>query len=247
MSADWNKFIDNVSTKISSQTIEGSYDPEDNDINDFASYIIDQYIEAIVDKAQTPTGNKHKKPQNASSVNDLKNAFSSAFKKMEKEISPTLEEKENDPMYADADVIVKDIKKIYNIELINEAIKNEPPDIPDDPYYMMSNGIINYWNSCLEQPFTPDPPIPPCNIGVPGIFSSMYYGSRKKLADSLRKSFNVGKKYKKEEDISVAGKAVATAISRSFSEHMLDFKLVYNGSLSLGTSVPSVGFVSFVF
>ena len=89
MPADWKSFIDNVSKKIESQDIKDS--------EDFANFISDQYLKATVDKAQSPFGNVHKK----GSSDILVSSFARAFKMLESETSPTLEEKESDPMYAD--------------------------------------------------------------------------------------------------------------------------------------------------
>ena len=97
MPANWTSFILNVSNKLSGQSIQGSYDSNGKDVDDFATYLANQYVSAVSGKAQTPFGNLHQQ----GNTELLKTAFSQAFKLLESERSPTLKQKNEDPKYAD--------------------------------------------------------------------------------------------------------------------------------------------------
>ena len=97
MPADWSNFILNVGNKLDSKSIEGSYDPNGRNVDDFSTYLTDQYISAIVNKAQSPYGNLHKKGNS----DLIKIALDKSFKMLEDERSPTLEDKLSDPKYSD--------------------------------------------------------------------------------------------------------------------------------------------------
>ena len=490
MPANWSSFITNVSNKISGQSIQGSYDPAGKDVDDFATYLADQYVLAINNKAQTPFGNLHQKGDSEL----LKTAFSKAFKLLESEKSPTLEQKLKDPKYEDlkepipsvntdeyldkfdleflawaelngatipdftyslffsqfpnfpttrsqqvleiarrivqkydgtSDYIqwlyvlrfdpiypdwtkeisdkaleiiksigtseskkMEDFKNLANVniskELFQEEHINDPERIPDymtrnfiikftydkkynskyfkrlsdnnyyvnididekfkvsniltndnldklfeenissfgvpqlnklsksssqyttyykqalenslsginitkaaaygeeakrfvelkkryiqelvdaenksseeddandknDPYNIMANGILAYWASTIQQPFSANPPIPPCIIPLPlgGFYVPLYYGSKKRLAGYLRRAFNTGKIFKTIPERRISAIAVASALAFSFAANMLEFKLIYNGGIpTTGGPVPMVGFVPIVF
>ncbi len=483
MPADWGTFITNVGNKLSGQSIQGSYDSAGKDVDDFATYLANQYVLAISGKAQTPFGNLHQK----GNTQLITTAFSKAFKLLEKEQSPTLEEKLKDPDYSDLeeplpnintdeyldkfdldflawaelngesipdftysiffsqfpdfpttreqqvleiarrivkkydgtsdyiqwiyslrlspdypewskeisdkalelikgigtaeskkiedfknlqnieitkelfqeehandperipDYIVKDfvIKFTYDVryesgifktlignvsgvdELIDEKLstsvilnnqnldklfsgnfsglglfnnldalksstylnaiqklslasiklsksiaydyeasrfrdlkqryiqeladnekKNSESDNPNDPYYIMATGVLAYWASTLQQPFTPTPPVPPCLLTLPlgGFFIPIYYGSRKRLADYLRRALNSGKRFKTIPERQIGARVVASALAFSFAANMLEFKLIYNGGVpTSGPPAPMIGFVPIVF
>jgi hypothetical protein len=486
MPANWTSFILNVSNKLSGQSIQGSYDSNGKDIDDFATYLANQYVSAVSGKAQTPFGNLHQQ----GNTELLKTAFSRAFKLLESERSPTLKQKNEDPKYADlkepipsintdeyldkfdleflawaesrgetipdftyslffsqfpnfpttrsqqvleiarrivqkydgtSDYIqwlyvlrfdptypdwtkevvdkaieiiksigtssnkkLEDFKNLTNVniskELFQEEHINDPARIPDymvrdfitkftydkkynsryfkrltqdnnlinaaidntfkvskiltndnldklfggnirsfniqplnylsksssnysaykqnvenslsdisrakavaygeearrfvelkrryvqeladaekkysegddanDPYNIMASGVLAYWASTLQQPFSPTPPVPPCIITAPlgGFYIPIYYGSRKRLADYLRRAFNTGKLFKTIPERRIGATAVATALAFSFAVNMLEFKLVYNGGIpTTNGPFPMVGFVPIVF
>jgi len=486
MPANWVSFISNVSIKLSLQSIQGAYDKPGQDVDDFATYLANQYVLAISGKAQTPFGNLHQ--QGDSEI--IKTAFNKAFKLLEEERSPTLEQKLKDPKYEDlkdpipsintdayldkfdleflawaesrgatipdftyslffsqfpnfpttrsqqvleiarrivqkydgtsdyiqwlyvlrfdpsysdwtteisnkALEIIKDIgtsgsKKIEDFkdlpnvniskELFQEEHINDPQRIPDymirdfiikftydknynsryfkrltqdnytvnlaidetfkvsniltnnnldklfggnissfniqqlnylskssstystykqglenslaeinkqkaaayeveakrfvelkqryiqelaaaeekasekddvnDPYIIMASGILAYWASTLQQPFSAAPPIPPCIITAPlgGFYIPLYYGSRKRLADYLRRALNTGKLFKTLPEKPISATAVATALAFSFAANMLEFKLIYSGGIpTTAGPVPMIGFVPIVF
>jgi hypothetical protein len=486
MPANWTSFILNVSNKLSGQSIQGSYDSNGKDVDDFATYLANQYVSAVSGKAQTPFGNLHQQ----GNTELLKTAFSQAFKLLESERSPTLKQKNEDPKYADlkepipsintdeyldkfdleflawaesrgetipdftyslffsqfpnfpttrsqqvleiarrivqkydgtSDYIqwlyvigldptypdwtkavvdkaveiiksigtsnnkkLEDFKNLTNVniskELFQEEHINDPERIPDymvrdfitkftydknynsryfkrlsqnnytvnaiidnvfkvsniltnanldklfggnissfgipqlnylskssssygpyrqilerslsdissekavaygeearrfvelkrryiqeladsekkslegddanDPYNIMASGVLAYWASTLQQPFSAAPPIPPCIITAPlgGFYIPIYYGSRKRLANYLRRAFNTGKLFKTIPERRISATAVATALAFSFAANMLEFKLIYNGGIpTTNGPVPMVGFVPIVF
>jgi len=484
MPANWTSFILNVGDKLSGQSIKGSYDPAGKDVDDFATYLADQYVLAVNGKAQTPFGNLHRK----GNTELLKIAFSKAFKLLESERSPTLDDKLKDPKYEDLkepipsvnideyldkfdleflawskengasipdftfsqmfdtfpkypkdenelidklsdsilskfdgssgyliwlnslpgdlgrkvlarinektkNILKKDLvvgdnvvatvsvanslkkrdiegiissirtdsgRKKYVIRVKNtqEAVKadegsvlrlvkstdfsqyksealtrkifqeshyNNPQKIPsrytedfilkftyvkgidnnflkytysyafardqikkeryaaefkrnidlktklineisdkyknqentnkpeegtNDPYEIMADGVLAYWASALQQPFSAAPPVPPCTITPPlgGFYIPIYYGSRKRLANYLRRAFNTGKLFKTIPERRISATTVATALAFSFAANMLEFKLIYNGGIPTPTGpVPMIGFVPIVF
>jgi len=484
MPANWASFITNVGSKLSGQSIQGSYDPSGNDVDDFATFLANQYVLAVAGKAQTPFGNLHQK----GNTQLLTTAFSQAFKLLENEQSPTLEEKMKSPEYADLEeplpVVntdeyldkfdldflawaelngesipdftysiffsqfpnfpstkeqqileiarrivnkydgtsgyiqwiytlrldpdypsfskevsdkalelikglgtsenkkIEDFKNLRNIQITKELFQEEhatdPERIPDymvkdfiikftydprsqsdifkiltgnkteknkiidnnlsvdkilknsnldklfsddfsglglgnslnslkssdglekialslkfsdiklskslaydyeasrfrdlkqryiqeladkekreaesdnknDPYYIMATGVLAYWASTLQQPFSSLPPVPPCLLSAPlgGFFVPIYYGSRKRLADYLRRAFNTGKRFKTPLEKPISATSVATALAFSFASNMLEFKLIYNGGVpTSGPPAPMIGFVPIVF
>jgi hypothetical protein len=138
------------------------------------------------------------------------------------------------------------IKRRYTEFLINKNKKTEDNININDPYEIMADGVIKYWQSCLLQPLSASPPIPPCTILEPsnGFYIGLYYGSAKSLSDNLRRAFNDGKNYKDQK----TGKIVANSLAFSFQEHLLELKFTYNGGIPTpGGPVPMIGFVSLVF
>lgn len=140
-----------------------------------------------------------------------------------------------------------ELKRRYIQELADQAKKQEDADDPNNPYYVMANGIIGYWISCLQQPLGNFPPVPPCIVTPPGngTYIGIYYGSRKLLANNLRRAFNTGKKFKAPG----SGRVVAAALAFTFCVHLLELKLIYNGGIPTpgGAPSPMIGFVPFVF
>ena len=132
----------------------------------------------------------------------------------------------------------------------NQENTNKPEEGTNDPYEIMADGVLAYWASALQQPFSAAPPIPPCIITPPlgGFYIPIYYGSRKRLADYLRRAFNTGKIFKTVPEKKISATAVATALAFSFAANMLEFKLIYNGGIPTPAGpVPMVGFVPIVF
>lgn len=116
----------------------------------------------------------------------------------------------------------------------------------NDPYQIMADGVIRYWQSCLTQPLSASPPVPPCTILPPsnGFYVGVYYGSTKTLSDNLRRAFNDGKNFKDQK----TGKIVASSLAFSFQKHLLELKFLYNGGVPTpGGPAPMIGFVPLVF
>jgi hypothetical protein len=135
-------------------------------------------------------------------------------------------------------------------EIANEARKNEDPDKPEDPYYIMAKGVIDYWKSTISQPLSSSPPVPPAVILPPqgGKYLPIYYGSQTNLANYLRRAFNSGKRFKSAPEIPIASNLVATAIAFSFAMHLLELKFIYRGGIpTTGSPAPMIGFVPLVF
>jgi hypothetical protein len=135
-------------------------------------------------------------------------------------------------------------------EISNQSKENEDPDKPEDPYYIMAKGVIDYWKSTSTKPLSPGPPVPPAVIIPPqgGRYTPIYYGSQANLANYLRRAFNSGKRFKSKTEIPVASKVVASAIAFSFSMHLKELKFIYKGGIpSSDGPKPMVGFVSLVF
>jgi len=116
MPADWNSFVSNVSSKLDNQSFDASYDPDGENVNDFSTYLAQQYIDATVNKAQTPYGNTHQKGDDAILIN----SFTEAFKKLETQTSPTLDEKKKDPNYRS----------------LNESPKKQDEQSSQDQFYL---------------------------------------------------------------------------------------------------------------
>lgn len=143
--------------------------------------------------------------------------------------------------------IEKDRFDQVKIDCINfmadEAKIGEDPCDGEDAYCVMADCIIKYWMSCATQPFKNTPPILPCNVPSPGIFTPVSYGSKKKLADDLRRAWNTGKRFKPDPSLRPAAKAVATAVAVAQAKHLKDLKFIYVGQLTMGTvTIPMIGF-----
>lgn len=138
------------------------------------------------------------------------------------------------------------IKQRYVNFLVDRAKKAGDAVNTNDPYEVMADGVIKYWQSCLIQPLSASPPVPPCTIVPPlnGFYVGLYYGSVKSLADNLRRAFNDGKSFKNQK----TGRIVASSLAFSFQKHLLELKFLYNGGISTpGGPAPMTGFVPFVF
>jgi hypothetical protein len=138
------------------------------------------------------------------------------------------------------------IKQRYVNFLIDRAKKAGDTVNTNDPYEVMADGVIKYWQSCLIQPLSASPPVPPCTILPPsnGFYVGLYYGSVKSLADNLRRAFNDGKSFKNQK----TGRIVASSLAFSFQKHLLELKFLYNGGITTpGGPAPMIGFVPLVF
>ena len=147
MPANWGSFITNVSNKLSGQSIQGPYDPAGKDVDDFATYLADQYVLAVNNKAQTPFGNLHRK----GNPELLKTAFSKAFKLLESEKSPTLEKKLKDPKYEDLKepiplIDIEEYLDKFDLEFLAWAELNGA-SIPDFTYSIFFSQFPNFPNT----------------------------------------------------------------------------------------------------
>lgn len=125
---------------------------------------------------------------------------------------------------------------------------NAEQNLEDDPYVVMSNAVISYWMSTATQPFNPAPPVPICNVPSPGTYIPIYYGSKKRLANDLRRAWNTGKSFKQAPTVKAATTAVANAVAVSFAKHLIELKFIYTGQLTVGTAtIPMIGFVPTTF
>jgi hypothetical protein len=147
-----------------------------------------------------------------------------------------------------------DLKTKWVNSIADKYRNQEDPDKPEedtkDPYVIMADGVLAYWASALQQPFSAAPPVPPCIITPPlgGFYIPIYYGSRKRLANYLRRAFNTGKLFKTIPERRISATTVATALAFSFAANMLEFKLIYNGGIPTPAGpVPMIGFVPIVF
>jgi hypothetical protein len=143
-----------------------------------------------------------------------------------------------------------ELKRRYIQELADAENIASVRDNANDPYIIMASGVLAYWASTLQQPFSAAPPIPPCIITAPlgGFYIPLYYGSRKRLADYLRRALNTGKLFKTIPERRISATAVASALAFSFAANMLEFKLIYNGGIpTTNGPVPMIGFVPVVF
>ena len=158
--------------------------------------------------------------------------------------------KEKDSVYTEEARRFIELKRRYIQELVDAENIASVRDNANDPYYIMASGVLAYWASTLQQPFSAAPPIPPCIITAPlgGFYIPLYYGSRKRLADYLRRALNTGKLFKTLPEKPISAIAVATALAFSFAANMLEFKLIYSGGIpTTAGPVPMIGFVPIVF
>jgi len=130
-------------------------------------------------------------------------------------------------------------------ELADAARKNEDPDKPEDGYFVMAKGVIDYWKSCSVQPLSVAPAAPPAVIPTPGIYTKIYLGSQSMLGSNIKRAFNTGKRIPEKQ---IAAKMVASALAYSFSMHLLELKFIYLGAIPTppGTA-PMIGFVPLVY
>ena len=147
-----------------------------------------------------------------------------------------------------------DLKKEWIQSLIDVAeaessvAENAEQNLEEDPYVVMAECVLNYWKSTISQPFNPAPPILLCNLPLPGTYIPIYYGSKKKLADNLRRAWNTGKNFKEKPTLKAATTSVASAVAVSFAKHLTELKFIYTGQLYVGTaSIPMIGFVPTTF
>jgi hypothetical protein len=136
------------------------------------------------------------------------------------------------------------------ISSISESSDAEESQKDEDPYEIMASGIINYWKSTLQQPLSSNPPVPPCNLLPPGLglYLPISYGSKKRLADLLRRAFNSGKIFKIPGTEKPASLIVSSGLAIAFASHLLELKFIYQGGITTpaGPS-PMIGFIPLVF
>ena len=133
MPADWSSFIKNVSEKLSSRTLKNN--------DDLARFISDQYCLATVGKAQSPFGNTHLEGVR----NVLYLGFKKAFDELTNSQSPTFEEKEKDPMYADLkEEVPTSSSSDFNTE--SEYLKwaNSNENSPSFKYFQFFEDLTEY-------------------------------------------------------------------------------------------------------
>lgn len=153
MPANWGSFISNVSIKLSLQSIQGAYDKPGKDVDDFATYLANQYVLAISGKAQTPFGNLHQ--QGDSEI--IKTAFKKAFKLLEEERSPTLADKIKDPKYADLKDPIPSVNTDayldkFDLEFLAWA-ESRGETIPDFTYSLFFSQFPNFPTTRSQQVF----------------------------------------------------------------------------------------------
>jgi hypothetical protein len=131
------------------------------------------------------------------------------------------------------------------VDALDEADNSE---VGEDPYEMLAEETIQYWKDTTTQPLKSTPPAPPCLSKNPlgGTYIGVYYGSKKKLAEGLRKALNAGKE---SDNIPEAANMVATALSVAYAKHLMELKFIYLGGIPvpLVPYVPMIGFVPNVF
>jgi len=139
----------------------------------------------------------------------------------------------------------RELKIRWINELADAAKKNEDPDKPEDGYFVMAKGVIDYWKSCSVQPLSNAPAAPPAIIPTPGIYIKIYLGSQSMLGSNIKRAFNTGKRIPEKQ---IAAKMVASALAYSFSMHLLELKFIYSGAIpaSPGTA-PMIGFIPLVY
>lgn len=135
-----------------------------------------------------------------------------------------------------------ELKRKWVKDVSENITSDEGSGNQNDAYYVMAEGIIDYWKSTAASPFKPTPPILPCNIPSPGKFTPISYGSKEKLANDLRKAWNTGKQFKTQKALKPATKVVSTAVAVSCAKHLINLKFIYIGKLTVGpATIPMVG------
>jgi hypothetical protein len=135
-------------------------------------------------------------------------------------------------------------------EIVYVARKKEDPDKPEDGYYVMAKGVLDYWKSCAQQPLSNEPGAPPCLFSAPqgGIYAPVYYGSQSMLGSNIKRAFNTGKRFSEQYEKQVASKMVASALAYSFSMHLLELKFIYQGGIpGPNGPIPMIGFIPIVY
>jgi hypothetical protein len=139
----------------------------------------------------------------------------------------------------------RELKIRWVNELADAAKKNEDPDKPEDGYFVMAKGVIDYWKSCSVQPLSVAPAAPPAIIPTPGIYIKIYLGSQSMLGSNIKRAFNTGKRIPEKQ---IAAKMVASALAYSFSMHLLELKFIYSGAIpSPPGTAPMIGFIPLVY
>jgi len=142
-----------------------------------------------------------------------------------------------------ADLKKKWIESVIEEEKAKAAAEEANESSYMDPYVIMAEATINYWKSTTSQPFSMSPPIPLCNVPIPGTYIPIYYGSKTRLANDLRKAWNSGKSFSKPGQIRAATTQVATAVAAAHARHLAQLKFIYVGQLTVGVvTIPMIGF-----
>ena len=142
----------------------------------------------------------------------------------------------------------RDLQRMWAKAQEDKFKQEQESEDNSDPYNIMAGAIIAYWISTLAQPFRSAPPVLPCNIPSPGTFIPLYYGSRKMLANDLRRAFNMGKIFTVQPATPIASKLVASAVAVACAKHLLMLKFLYIGQFSTPVGpIPMVGFVPLAF
>jgi hypothetical protein len=152
--------------------------------------------------------------------------------------------------YASEEERYRNLRIRWINEIADAARKNEDPDKPEDGYFVMAKGVIDYWKSCNVQPLSKEPGAPPCLFSPPqgGIYSPIYYGSQTMLGSNIKRAFNTGKRFNGPAEKQIAAKMVASALAYSFSMHMLELKFIYKGGIpGPNGPIPMIGFVPLVY
>jgi hypothetical protein len=132
-------------------------------------------------------------------------------------------------------------------EIAEAAKKKEDPDKPEDGYFVMAKGVIDYWKSCNVQPLNRMPAAPPALFFAPqgGSYVPIYYGSQSMLGSNIKRAFNTGKRIPEKQ---IAARMVASALAYSFSMHLLELKFIYRGGIpGPNGPIPMIGFVPLVY
>lgn len=152
--------------------------------------------------------------------------------------------------YASEEERYRNLRIRWIEEIAEAAKKNEDPDKPEDGYFVMAKGVIDYWKSCNVQPLNNEPGAPPCLFSPPqgGVYAPIYYGSQSMLGSNIKRAFNTGKRFNKSPEKQIAAKMVASALAYSFSMHMLELKFIYRGGIpGPNGPVPMIGFIPLVY
>lgn len=173
-------------------------------------------------------------------VSAIGSAFNFNWVKQQRDMNKKNEYKGEEERY-------RNLKIRWINEIADAAKKNEDPDKPEDGYFVMAKGVIDYWKSCSVQPLKKMPAAPPALQFLPqgGVYVPIYYGSQSMLGSNIKRAFNTGKRIPEKQ---IAAKMVASALAYSFSMHLLELKFIYRGGIpGPNGPIPMIGFVPLVY